>query len=212
MLLSRNSYRRSRVFTALIIVCLYASGLALANQTASIIGHWEGTITPPNGTLNISVDFVSAADGKLTATMSIPQQGARDMPLTGVSFNGKDVAFDLPNIPGDPKFRGTLSADGNKIEGTFSQGGGNMPAMLERKANPVAAAKDSLAGLDDVVKNAMKAFDVPGMAIAIVKNKEVVYAKGFGYKDVDKQAPVTADTLFAIGSVSYTHLTLPTSD
>ena len=200
MVLSKSSSRRRRVFMALMIVGLYASGLALANQAASITGHWEGAITAPGGTLTISVDFASASDGKLTATMSIPQQGAQDMPLTGVSFNGKDVAFDLPNIPGDPKFRGTLSADGNKIEGTFSQGGANMPAMLERKANPAASAKDSLAGLDDVVKNAMKAFEVPGIAIAIVKNKEVVYAKGFGYKDVDKQAPVTADTLFAIGS------------
>ena len=33
-----------------------------------------------------------------------------------------------------------------------------------------------------------------------MKNKEVIYAKGFGYRDVEKQSPVTTDTLFAIGS------------
>ena len=202
MLSVKSPTARRRTLTVLLMVCLSASGLVSARQTASIARHWEGAINAPNGTLNISVDFVSAADGKLTATMNIPQQGARDLPLTGVSFNGKEVTFNLPNIPGDPKFRGTLSADGNKIEGTFTQGGVNMPATLERKADPATAAKDALAGFDEVVSNAMKTFEVPGMAIAIVKNKQVIYAKGFGYKDVDKQAAVTTDTLFPIGSSS----------
>ncbi|MDQ3012392.1 MAG: beta-lactamase family protein, partial [Acidobacteriota bacterium] len=63
-----------------------------------------------------------------------------------------------------------------------------------------AAAKESLAGFDDAVTDAMEKFEVPGMAIAIIKGKEVVYAKGFGHRDVEKQLPVTVDTLFAIGS------------
>ena len=202
MLSLRSSTSPRRVFTAFILITLYASGLVFARQTASIAGHWEGAISTPTGALNVSVDFASASDGKVSATISIPMQGAKDMALTGVSFNGKDVTFEIPGVPGDPKFKGTLSADGNKIEGSFTQGGASMPLMLERKANPVAAAKDALAGFDDVVTNAMKAFEVPGMAIAIVKNKDVIYSKGFGYKDVDKQSPVTADTLFAIGSSS----------
>src|SRR5262249_58143522 len=108
----------------------------------------------------------------------------------------------LPKVHGDQKFRGKLSTDGQKIEGTFSQGGADLPCSLERKADPVAAAKEALAGFDDVVTDAMKKFEVPGMAIAIVKNKEIIYAKGFGLRDVEKQLPVTADTIFAIGSSS----------
>jgi CubicO group peptidase (beta-lactamase class C family) len=40
------------------------------------------------------------------------------------------------------------------------------------------------------------------LAIAIVKDDRVVMAKGFGLRDVEKNLPVTADTLFAIGSCS----------
>ncbi len=38
------------------------------------------------------------------------------------------------------------------------------------------------------------------MAVGVVKDGEVVYAKGFGYRDVENQLPVTSKTLFAIGS------------
>jgi CubicO group peptidase (beta-lactamase class C family) len=192
-----------RRFVSALCFTLLCYALALAApQQSPIAGYWEGAIKLPNGALNFSVDFTAANNGKLSATITIPQQSAKDLPLADVGFNSSEVAFALPGVPGDPKFRGKLSADGQKIEGTFSQGGANLPCTLERKADPVALAKESLAGFDDVVADAMKKFEVPGMAIAIVKGKEVVYAKGFGYRDVEKQLPVTADTLFAIGSSS----------
>jgi len=191
----------SRIFLALLLSLSSTSTFAAIQQNP-VAGHWEGAIKLPTGALNFSVDFTVAADGKLAATITIPQQGARDLPLANLGFDNGEVTFALPNIPGDPKFHGKLSTGGQKIEGTFSQGGANFPCDLERKADPVAAAKESLAGFDDVVTDAMKKFEVPGMAIAIVKNKEVIYAKGFGLRDVEKQLPVTADTLFAIGSSS----------
>jgi CubicO group peptidase (beta-lactamase class C family) len=40
------------------------------------------------------------------------------------------------------------------------------------------------------------------MSLAIVKDGEIVFMKGFGYKDFEKKIPVTADTQFAIGSSS----------
>ncbi|HMV46565.1 MAG TPA: serine hydrolase [Blastocatellia bacterium] len=183
----------------LFILLCFAFAPAAAQQN-SVAGHWEGAIKLPGNELKISVDFTAAADGKLSATITIPQQGAKDLPLSDVGFTGGEVTFAIPGVPGDPKFKGKLSDDKQKIEGTFSQGGANLPCNLERKADPAAAAKDALAGFDDVVNDAMKKLDVPGMAIAIVKGKQVIYAKGFGYRDVEKQLPVTADTLFAIGS------------
>jgi CubicO group peptidase (beta-lactamase class C family) len=209
---ARNSMRpisylpsgRHFIAVGLLILMACSAGLA-AGQQNSIAGHWEGAIKLPSGDLKISVEFTDAA-GKLSATITIPQQGAKDLPLSDVAFdndsNKREVSFALAGVPGDPKFKGKLSADGQKIEGTFSQGGADLPCYLERKGDPVALAKEALAGFDDVVTDAMKKFEVPGMAIAIVKGKEIVYAKGFGYRDVEKQLPVTADTLFAIGSSS----------
>ncbi|MGH7783135.1 MAG: serine hydrolase domain-containing protein, partial [Candidatus Binatia bacterium] len=57
-------------------------------------------------------------------------------------------------------------------------------------------------GFDEYVNKAMKDWDVPGMAIAIVKDDKVLYAQGFGLREVGKTAPVDEHTIFAIGSSS----------
>lgn len=57
-------------------------------------------------------------------------------------------------------------------------------------------------GFDDYVNKAMKEWEVPGMAIAIVKDDKVVYAKGYGLREMGKSAPVDERTIFAIGSSS----------
>ena len=43
---------------------------------------------------------------------------------------------------------------------------------------------------------------IPGMAIAVVKDDEIIMAQGFGVMDLQKNTPVTAETLFSIGSSS----------
>ena len=46
----------------------------------------------------------------------------------------------------------------------------------------------------------MADWKVPGLAVAVVKDGEVVLLEGYGVRDTATQAPVTPDTLFAIGS------------
>ncbi len=43
---------------------------------------------------------------------------------------------------------------------------------------------------------------LPGLAIAVVFQDKPVYAKGFGVRDVNTKAPVDADTVFQLASVS----------
>lgn len=43
---------------------------------------------------------------------------------------------------------------------------------------------------------------IPGMAVAVVKGDEVVFAKGFGLADLETKRPVTPETVFAIGSTT----------
>src|ERR1700675_1764706 len=54
--------------------------------------------------------------------------------------------------------------------------------------------------LDAYVARDMKTFDVPGIAIAIVKDSKVVLAKGYGVRKLGEDAPVDENTLFGIGS------------
>ncbi len=50
------------------------------------------------------------------------------------------------------------------------------------------------------VESARKTFDVPGIAVAIVKDGKVVMEQGFGLREIGKPAQVDAHTLFAIAS------------
>jgi CubicO group peptidase (beta-lactamase class C family) len=69
-------------------------------------------------------------------------------------------------------------------------------------AEPTAQQADRLAQLETFAKTAQQQWDVPGMAIAVVKDDEVIYAKGFGVKRLGGSEPVDPDTVFQIGSTS----------
>ena len=73
-----------------------------------------------------------------------------------------------------------------------------LPALAQT-GPPVTAPLD-VAAVDAVVVRALKAFDVPGMAVAVVKDGQVVLAKGYGVSSLKNKAPVDANTLFGIAS------------
>ena len=57
-----------------------------------------------------------------------------------------------------------------------------------------------LSELDQYYTRALADWQVPGMAIAIVKDGEIIFAKGFGVSDVRTNKPVDSETLFPIAS------------
>jgi CubicO group peptidase (beta-lactamase class C family) len=63
-----------------------------------------------------------------------------------------------------------------------------------------AQDRGNWASLDQFINSSMKDWKVPGAAVAIVRDGAVVYMKGFGVRDIGTKAPVTADSLFDIGS------------
>jgi CubicO group peptidase (beta-lactamase class C family) len=54
--------------------------------------------------------------------------------------------------------------------------------------------------IEQAVAHAMSTFQVPGVAVAIIKDNQVIMSKGFGVIEQGKSAKVTADTLFGIAS------------
>src|SRR4249919_1179871 len=62
------------------------------------------------------------------------------------------------------------------------------------------ASVDRFKGLDTAFARVLKDWKAAGFAVAVVEKDKVVYAKGFGYRDVENKIPATANTLFAIGS------------
>jgi CubicO group peptidase (beta-lactamase class C family) len=65
-----------------------------------------------------------------------------------------------------------------------------------------AHASGTIADLDAYVHSTMKQWQVPGLAVAIVKDGKVVLARGYGARELGKPAKVDADTLFGIASNS----------
>lgn len=79
----------------------------------------------------------------------------------------------------------------------------SLPARAQpaQPAPPVAAPLD-VATVDAVVARTLKAFDVPGIAVAVVKDGQVVLAKGYGVSSLKTKVPVDANTLFGIGATT----------
>lgn len=195
----RKTSRYFVILWALVFIFPYVSA---AGDTQSLEGHWEGSIDIPGMTMDVNLDFKAKEDGSWDGDISIPVQKAKDLPLIDINVVENQVSFVISGVPGDPTFKGTLSEDGTKITGDFTQNKQTFPFTLSREASPVIKAKDAIADFDTIVEKGLKSLNNPGVAVAIVKDDEVIFAKGFGYRDVENKTPMTADTLLAIGSAS----------
>ena len=71
-----------------------------------------------------------------------------------------------------------------------------LPAMASAQQAP------ALAALDKYVAKAARDWRIPGMAIAVVKDDSLVFAKGYGVIEMGKPAPANEHTRFAIGSTT----------
>jgi CubicO group peptidase (beta-lactamase class C family) len=71
------------------------------------------------------------------------------------------------------------------------------PNATSRAADPAG-----FEGFDEYVAGVMREWKVPGVAVGVIRDGKVVLARGFGYRNVEKQMPVTSQTLMAIGSNS----------
>jgi CubicO group peptidase (beta-lactamase class C family) len=66
---------------------------------------------------------------------------------------------------------------------------------------PIVERQD-MQSIERFVVDQLAAWEVPGCAVAAVQDGQVVLAAGWGQRDLDTKLPVTADTLFAIGSTT----------
>src|SRR5688500_20213294 len=55
--------------------------------------------------------------------------------------------------------------------------------------------------IDDYIRAEMQSQQIPGVALAIVKDGNVVLAKGYGLANVEHQVPVKPETIFQSGSM-----------
>ena len=67
-------------------------------------------------------------------------------------------------------------------------------------AEPLSASE--AAAVDEAIEAAMKEDQVLGLALGVIRNREIVYLKGYGFADHQRRRPVTEDTMFRWASCS----------
>lgn len=101
------------------------------NPSTPITGDWYGKLETPSGNLRIVFHINEYENGELSASLDSPDQGARG--LAASSINYEEGVLKLEMMGGAAKYEGSYIADGEKIEGTFKQGGGELPLLMERE-------------------------------------------------------------------------------
>jgi CubicO group peptidase (beta-lactamase class C family) len=79
--------------------------------------------------------------------------------------------------------------------------GEGMPVSLNQAEGPTDAAEME-AFMDELIQRQMEERHIAGAAIAVVKDGQLFFTKGYGYADVENKIPVDPEqTMFRIGSV-----------
>ncbi len=130
--------KRPRPFllAGLALACAWPTLLSAADAAKTIASYWAGVLSTPRGDLPLSVEWVSAGEGKWKGTVDCPKQGVRGFAFDTTKISGVAVDFVLSGLPGDPAFNGQLSADGKSIAGEAVANGGGTPFRLERTDKP----------------------------------------------------------------------------
>ena len=53
-----------------------------------------------------------------------------------------------------------------------------------------------------LIMDLLAKFKVPGLSVSVVKGNEIIYERGFGYRNMEQLLPMTENTLLGIGSVA----------
>ncbi|WP_213804403.1 M56 family metallopeptidase [Granulicella sp. dw_53] len=105
------------------------------NAAQGIVGTWQGTL-PLAKELRVVVKITKAESGGWKAVFYSIDQGGQSIPVSATTLQGSNVKLSVEAIDG--RYEGKLSADGNSIAGTWTQGPGSHPLNLTR-ATPETA-------------------------------------------------------------------------
>ena len=130
--------RVSSVALALLLFTMLGGGeTAQAQSTPAVAGTWQDTLEVGPQRLRLVFHIEQQGDS-LTATMDSPDQGATGVPVQRVRVTGDSLHLGLPQIAG--RFDGAIGADGETIDGAWTQGGRSFPLTLTRTDAATASA------------------------------------------------------------------------
>jgi hypothetical protein len=93
-------------------------------------GIWQGVLKVQGLELRIVFNISKTPEGKFTATLDSPDQGATGIPVSEVAFENGNVKIEVKSIFG--VFNGKLESDQTTITGEWKQGAAALPLVLKR--------------------------------------------------------------------------------
>jgi len=121
-------------------------------DTKTLEGEWQGELTAGGQKLPLVLKVSKAGDGKFSATLDSPTQGAKDIPVSAIEQTADEVKFELSSLPA--AYQGKMNAAGSEIQGEWKQGGASMPLTFKRSEKKEAEKEPkglpaTLAGFQD---------------------------------------------------------------
>jgi CubicO group peptidase (beta-lactamase class C family) len=182
---------------------------APAVQPKSLGGIWLGTLHAGGKELRVQLHLDLATTPAGCSLDSLDQQ-SMGIPCTGVVATATTLSLDVPAVKG--ALTGTVSADGDTVTGTWSQGGGTLPIVLTRQAVALEAAKPALdpamppVGLDQIqaVMDADLAKLTAGELAPATGIGVTIGVVSHGAQKVFSYGAAKPDSVFEIGSITKT--------
>lgn len=185
-----------------------------AQNPPRVDGVWLGTLEAGGAKLRIQLHVTSDAAGKESCSLDSLDQGSMGLPCDNVKLEGNQFSFDVPVIRAH--WAGTLSEDGNQLNGTFTQRPGNVPLSLTRQAAAIAPEKPKPPKYDDAMApvslNQLKAVLDRDLAEALQHGAlspetgggVVIGVIEHGARQIFVYGDAKQNSIFEIGSISKT--------
>ena len=113
----------------LLIVPVAAFAMPVVFTPPDLAGIWQGVLKIGGIELRLVIKVSKTKDEQYTATLDSPDQGAKDIPASLVSFTNGDVKIEVKLISG--VYSGKMSDD-NTITGEWKQGPTALPLIMKR--------------------------------------------------------------------------------
>ncbi len=116
---------KSPMLIPVVMALLLVQPSLMAQDAKPFVGTWKGALSVMGQELEITIEFSLDEGNKIQGNIDVPAQGAVDLPLGEFNIEGNKISFKivLPQVQGDPTFKGELDKTEKKISGEFSQGG-----------------------------------------------------------------------------------------
>jgi len=103
---------------------------AIAASAPAVVGDWQGAITANGGSMRVVLHVLQGDDGKLTATLDSPDQGAMGIPIDTITFKQSDLHFEIQKF--SASYDGKMNSENSGISGQWKQGSASLPLNFKR--------------------------------------------------------------------------------